>query len=136
MPYSLARRTERRAHGDERCVRGCAARSSSLEAAEAGRRPSCCAPQLPSLPPLDPLFAPAPSGCVQRILREIKLMRLLEHENLVQLVDIVIPSEKPDYDDLYIIRCVGGAGRVWRMLVCSCLYPRRSTPGVCVRAAA
>lgn len=39
----------------------------------------------------------------KRILREIKLLRFFEHENIISLVDLPRPEAKTGYNDIYII---------------------------------
>lgn len=39
----------------------------------------------------------------RKILREIKLLRFIEHDHLITLLDIPLPENKADYDDIYII---------------------------------
>merc|ERR1719361_2418654 len=40
--------------------------------------------------------------CGKRILREIRLLAALRHENLLKLID-VLPVPNPDFDDVYIV---------------------------------
>jgi len=40
--------------------------------------------------------------CGKRILREVRLLALLRHENLLKLVDL-LPVPHPDFDDVYIV---------------------------------
>ena len=39
----------------------------------------------------------------KRILREIKILKFFEHENIVKLVDIQKPDHMTDYKDVYIV---------------------------------
>lgn len=39
----------------------------------------------------------------KRVLREIKILKFLEHENIVELLDIQRPEDYTTYDDVYII---------------------------------
>jgi len=39
----------------------------------------------------------------KRILREIKLLRFFEHENIISLLDVPKPENKNDFNDIYII---------------------------------
>lgn len=39
----------------------------------------------------------------KRILREIKLLKFFDHENIISLVDIPRPENKVGYNDIYII---------------------------------
>ncbi|KAL0714795.1 hypothetical protein Bca4012_021774 [Brassica carinata] len=39
----------------------------------------------------------------KRTLREIKLLRHLEHENIVRIKDIVLPPQRDDFEDVYIV---------------------------------
>ena len=39
----------------------------------------------------------------KRVLREIKILKFLEHENIIELLDIQKPQDKTSYDDVYII---------------------------------
>ena len=39
----------------------------------------------------------------KRTLREIKLLRHLQHENVVQIRDIIPPSKKEQFKDLYVV---------------------------------
>jgi mitogen-activated protein kinase 1/3 len=38
----------------------------------------------------------------KRILREVKLLRQLKHDNILRIIDI-IPPESPDFDDIYVV---------------------------------
>lgn len=39
----------------------------------------------------------------KRIVREIKLLRFFDHENIISLIDIIKPDTKTGYNDIYII---------------------------------
>lgn len=39
----------------------------------------------------------------KRILREIKLLKFLEHDNIISLVDLPRPESRTGYNDIYII---------------------------------
>ena len=39
----------------------------------------------------------------KRILREIKLLRFFEHENIITLLDVPKPDSRKDFNDIYII---------------------------------
>ena len=39
----------------------------------------------------------------KRILREIRLLRQLQHENIINIVDILQPPNSGGWDDLYIV---------------------------------
>lgn len=39
----------------------------------------------------------------KRILREIKLLRFFDHENIISLVDVPKPESRTGYNDIYII---------------------------------
>ena len=39
----------------------------------------------------------------KRILREIKLLKFFDHENVVSLIDVEKPPAKTGYEDIYII---------------------------------
>lgn len=39
----------------------------------------------------------------KRVLREIKILKFFDHENIIELVDIQKPPSKTNYDDVYII---------------------------------
>ena len=42
--------------------------------------------------------------CVQRILREIKLLRHFDHDNVISVLDIMGPSDfTKGFDDVYIV---------------------------------
>ncbi len=38
----------------------------------------------------------------KRILREIKILRKLDHENIIKILDI-LPPQGPDFEDIYIV---------------------------------
>ena len=39
----------------------------------------------------------------KRILREIKLLKFMNHENVISLVDLVKPETRTGYNDIYIL---------------------------------
>ncbi len=39
----------------------------------------------------------------KRIVREIKLLKFFDHENIIGLVDVQKPPSKTGYEDIYII---------------------------------
>jgi len=39
----------------------------------------------------------------KRILREIKLLRFFDHENIIALVDLIRPDTRTGYNDIYIV---------------------------------
>jgi len=39
----------------------------------------------------------------KRVLREIKILKFFEHENIVKLIDIQRPPHPTNYDDVYIV---------------------------------
>lgn len=39
----------------------------------------------------------------KRILREIKILKFFEHENIVKLIDIQKPIDETEYKDVYIV---------------------------------
>ena len=39
----------------------------------------------------------------QRTLRELKIMRLLEHENILGIITIMKPSNKDNFKDIYVV---------------------------------
>jgi len=39
----------------------------------------------------------------KRVLREIKILKFFEHENIIELIDIQRPPQPKGYDDVYII---------------------------------
>ena len=39
----------------------------------------------------------------KRVLREIKILKFFEHENIIELLDIQRPPSPTGYDDVYII---------------------------------
>ncbi len=39
----------------------------------------------------------------KRTLRELKILRLLHHENIIELKTIVKPKEKDDFDEIYAV---------------------------------
>jgi serine/threonine protein kinase len=43
------------------------------------------------------------TGDARRILREIKILRNLRHDNIVPIMDIVTPDDKANFEDLYIV---------------------------------
>jgi mitogen-activated protein kinase 1/3 len=43
------------------------------------------------------------TGDARRILREIKILRNLRHDNIVPIMDIVTPDDKKNFEDLYIV---------------------------------
>ena len=43
------------------------------------------------------------TGDARRILREIKILRKLRHDNIVPIMDIVTPDDKTNFEDLYIV---------------------------------
>jgi serine/threonine protein kinase len=40
---------------------------------------------------------------MQRTLRELKVLRLLQHENVIGLKTILKPSSKADFEDIYLV---------------------------------
>ena len=59
---------------------------------------SCCHPHPPHSPPLPPRGADA-----TRILREIKLLRLLRHPDIVEIKHIMLPPSARDFKDIYVV---------------------------------
>jgi serine/threonine protein kinase len=39
----------------------------------------------------------------KRILREIKLLKFFDHENMIALLDVLRPESKTGYNDIYIV---------------------------------
>lgn len=39
----------------------------------------------------------------KRIVREIKLLKFFEHENIIKLIDVAKPPSRTGYEDIYII---------------------------------
>jgi serine/threonine protein kinase len=39
----------------------------------------------------------------KRILREIKLLKFFDHDNIIRIVDLIKPETKTGYKDIYII---------------------------------
>jgi serine/threonine protein kinase len=39
----------------------------------------------------------------KRVLREIKILKFFEHENIIELIDIQRPPQPTNYEDVYII---------------------------------
>lgn len=39
----------------------------------------------------------------QRTLRELKIMRLLNHENVLSICNILLPENRTEYADIYVI---------------------------------
>jgi serine/threonine protein kinase len=39
----------------------------------------------------------------QRTLRELKIMRLMNHENVLQICNIILPENRTDYNEIYVI---------------------------------
>ena len=39
----------------------------------------------------------------RRILRELKLLRILKHENVVEIRTIILPRSRTDFQDIYIV---------------------------------
>ena len=39
----------------------------------------------------------------KRIVREIRLLKFFDHENIIKLVDLLLPPAKTGYDDIYIV---------------------------------
>lgn len=39
----------------------------------------------------------------KRILREIRILRQLKHENIIKIVDILLPDDLATYGELYIV---------------------------------
>ena len=39
----------------------------------------------------------------KRILREIKLLRFFDHENLISLLDVMKPESRTGYPDIYMV---------------------------------
>lgn len=39
----------------------------------------------------------------KRIVREIKLLKFFDHENIIALIDVAKPPAKTGYEDIYII---------------------------------
>jgi hypothetical protein len=39
----------------------------------------------------------------KRIVREIKLLKFFEHENIIALIDVAKPPAQTGYEDIYII---------------------------------
>ena len=43
------------------------------------------------------------AGMVRRTLREIKILRLLQHENMLTLLSILQPPSREDFKEIYMI---------------------------------
>ena len=39
----------------------------------------------------------------KRVLREIKILKFFQHDNIIELIDIQKPSSPTNYEDVYII---------------------------------
>ncbi|KAL4467003.1 hypothetical protein ABPG74_010600 [Tetrahymena malaccensis] len=39
----------------------------------------------------------------KRIVREIKMLKFFDHENIIALHDIIVPEQRTDYNDIYIV---------------------------------
>jgi serine/threonine protein kinase len=40
---------------------------------------------------------------MQRTLRELKILRLLQHENIISISTILPPTSKENFDDIYLV---------------------------------
>lgn len=40
---------------------------------------------------------------MQRTLRELKILRLLQHENIIGIRTIIKPKSKTEFEDIYVI---------------------------------
>ena len=43
------------------------------------------------------------AGMVRRTLREIKILRLLQHENMMTLLTILPPASREEFNEIYMI---------------------------------
>ena len=39
----------------------------------------------------------------QRTLRELKIMRLMNHENVLQICNIILPEKRLEFNEIYVI---------------------------------
>lgn len=39
----------------------------------------------------------------KRILREIKILKFFDHENVIALHDVIVPESRTGYEDIYIV---------------------------------
>jgi serine/threonine protein kinase len=39
----------------------------------------------------------------KRILREIKMLQFFDHDNIVSLLNVIIPEKRTGYNDIYIV---------------------------------